>query len=136
MDFVEGLHASHGKTVILVVVDRCSKYAHFLALSHPYTAVSVAKVFFDNIFKLHGLPETIVSDRDVTFTSSFWKEMFRLQGTKLCFSSSYHPQSDGQEAVNRVMEMYLLCFTSDYPKKWVEWLPWTEYCYNTSSTHP
>lgn len=96
MDFVEGLPSSHGKNVIFVVVDRFSKYANFMALSHPYTAVSVANLFFDNIFKLHGLPETIVSDRYVTFTSSFWKELFTLQGTKLCFSSSYHPQSDGQ----------------------------------------
>lgn len=131
MDFVEGLPSSHGKNVIFVVVDRFSKYAHFLALSHPYTAVSVAKLFFDNIFKLHGLPKTIVSNRDVTFTSSFWKELFTLHGTKLCFSSSYHPQSDGQtEAVNRVLEMYLCCFTYDYPKKWIDWLAWADY--NTS----
>lgn len=80
--------------------------------------MSVAKLFFDNIFKLHGLPETIVGDRDVTSTSSFWKELFKLQGTKLCFSSSYHPQSDGEiEAVNRVLEMYLRCFTYDHPKR-------------------
>lgn len=133
MDFIDGLPPSQGKTVLLVVVDRFSKYAHLLPLSHPYTAVSVARLFFDNIFKLHGLPETIVTDRDVTFTSSFWRELFRLSGSKLCFTSAYHPQSDGQtEVVNRTIEMYLRCFTSDRPRRWFQWLPWVEYCYNTS----
>lgn len=132
MDFIEGLPNSHGKSVLFVVVDRLSKYAHFIPLSHPYTATTIAKVFFDNIFKLHGLPESIVSDRDVAFTSAFWTELFRLQGVKLCFSSAYHPQSDGQtEVVNRTIEMYLRCFTSDKPNKWLTWLPWAEFCYNT-----
>ncbi|KAG6495596.1 hypothetical protein ZIOFF_043422 [Zingiber officinale] len=123
MDFIDGLPLSQDKTVLFVVVDHFSKYAHFIPLSHPYTVVKVARVFFDNIFKLHGLPETIVSDRDATFTSSFWKELFRLSGTQLCFSSTYHSQSDGQtEAVNRVIEMHLHCFMGEFPKKWVYWI--------------
>lgn len=102
--------------MIYVVVGRFSKYAHFMALSHPYTATSVAQSFFSMIFKLHGLPETIVSDRDTVFTSSFWKELFRLCGTQLAFSSSYHPQTDGQtEVVNRTLEMYLRCMIGDHP---------------------
>ena len=84
-----------------MVVDRFSKYCHLLATAHPYSTVSITRLFFNNIFKLHGLPETMMSNRDVTFTSAFWKELFRLSGTKLCFSSVYHPQSDGQmEVVN------------------------------------
>ena len=85
-----------GKTTIFVVVDRLSKYAHFIPISHPYTAVSVAHVFFDNIFKLHGMPCTIVCDKDFAFTSDFWKGMFRLNGISFNFSSAYHPQTDGQ----------------------------------------
>jgi len=83
LDFVEGLPTSRGKNVILVVVDRFSKYFHLLSPAHPYSAVSIARLFFDNTFKLHGLPVSMVSDRDVTFTSAFWRELFRLSGTKL-----------------------------------------------------
>lgn len=133
MDFIDGLPLSSGKSTILVVVDRLSKYAHFIALSHPYTAVGIARVFFDNVFKLHGMPRSIVCDRDSTFTSLFWRELFRLNGTAFNFSSSYHPQTDGQsEVVNRTVEMYLRCFTSSQPKFWAQWLTWVEYCYNTS----
>lgn len=86
IDFIERLPLSQGKNVLLVVVDRFSKYAHFLALSHPYTAILIAKIIFENIFKLHGLTESIVCDREATFTSGFWKELFRLNETQLCFT--------------------------------------------------
>ncbi|KAJ3702949.1 hypothetical protein LUZ61_006654 [Rhynchospora tenuis] len=133
IDFIDGFPKVHGKSVILTVVDRLSKYSHFIALAHPYTAQSVAVVFFENIVKLHGIPESIVSDRDPVFTSTFWKELFRLQGVHLKLSSAFHPQTDGQtEVVNRTIEMYLRCLAGDRPRSWLQWLPWAEFCYNTS----
>jgi hypothetical protein len=126
MDFIDGLPSSYGRTTIFVVVDRLSKYGHFTPLKHPYTAAQVAQTFFEVIFKLHGC------DRDPVFTGIFWRELFRLRGTKFNFSSAYHPQTDGQtEVVNHTIEMYLRCFTSSSPKQWAKWLPWVEYCYNT-----
>lgn len=95
IDFIEGLPISSGFSVILVVVDRLTKYAHFVALKHPYVALSVAKTFVAQIVRLHGIPTSIVSDRDRVFLSSFLRALFKLQGTSLCMSSSYHPQSDG-----------------------------------------
>jgi hypothetical protein len=133
MDFVDRLPDSQGKSVIFVVVDRLSKYAHFGAVKHPYSALTVAQEFFEQIFKLHWIPTSIVCDCDPTFASNLWRKLFCLQGTRFNFSYGYHPQTDGQiEVVNRALEMYLRCFTGDKSKEWVQWLPWVEYKYNTS----
>lgn len=132
MDFIEGLPSSHGKQVIFVVVDRLSKYAHFIALSHPYTALDVAQAFLDNIFKLHGMPSTIVSDRDPVFLSSVWTDLFTLQGVSLNKSTAYHPQTDGQtEIVNKCLETYLRCMCTEKPSSWFKWLSLAEWWYNT-----
>lgn len=133
LDFIEGLPKVDGYSVILVVVDRFTKYAHFMALKHPYTASSVALVLYDNVFKLHGMPQSMVSDRDKVFTSSLWKELFKVEGVSLLQSTTYHPQTDGQtERVNQCLEMYLLCAISETPRKWKSWLPQAEFWYNTS----
>jgi len=95
MDFVEGLPSSGGKNCILVVVDRFSKYAHFLPLAHPYTALSVAKLFLQQVYRFHGLLDSIVSDRDRVCTSQLWQELFCLANVTLKMSMTYHPQTDG-----------------------------------------
>jgi hypothetical protein len=90
LDFIEGLPKSQGHDAILVVIDKFSKYAHFLPLANPFTALTVAKLYFNNVYKLHGLSEALISDR--IFTSKLWQELFRLSDTQLLMSSSYHPQ--------------------------------------------
>lgn len=102
MDFVEGLPPSPNKNCILVVMDKLTKYGHFIPLAHPFTAAIMARTFFDNIYKLHGLPDSIVSNPDKIFTSNFWQELFKLVNVSLNMSASYHPQIDGQtERVNQ-----------------------------------
>nr|XP_009801581.1 PREDICTED: uncharacterized protein LOC104247310 [Nicotiana sylvestris] len=104
MDFIERLFSSSQKNAILVIIDRFTKYGHFLALKHPYTAKDVANLFLKEIYKLHGLPKTILSDRDPIFTSHFWQQLFKTLGTKLTMSTAYHPQTDGQtKRLNRCL---------------------------------
>jgi hypothetical protein len=131
LDFVEGLPRSGHANCILVVVDFFTKYGHFIPLCHPFTAAGVAKQFLNHVYRLHGLPAAIVSDRDRIFTSQFWSQLFKLADVQLRLSSSYHPQSDGQtERLNQTMETFLRCFCNACPSKWSEWLPLAEYWYN------
>jgi len=111
LDFIEGLPSSHDNDSILVVVNRLSKYAHFVALSHPFSTKTVVEQFVEHIIKLHGMPKFIISDRDPIFISKFWQEFFTMSGTQLKLSYAYHPQTDGQtKVVSRCVEQYLRCF--------------------------
>jgi transposase InsO family protein len=95
MDFIEGLPKSEGYVTILVEMDRFSKYANFIPLHHPFTALTMAQAVFDNVVKLHSLPKSIVSDRNKVFTSHVWAELFKLMGINLSMSTAYHPQTNG-----------------------------------------
>jgi hypothetical protein len=124
IDFIIGLPKSEGKSVILVIVDKVTKYTHFGALSHPFKASTVTTTFTETVQKTHGIPNIIVSDRDPIFTRHFWKELFSCLGTQLAHSSSYHPQSDGKtKIVNKCLEGYLRCFFSNKQTQWFKWLP-------------
>jgi transposase InsO family protein len=127
------LPKSDGCDSILVVVDRFTKFAHFIPLRHPFSSSQVAKALWDNVIKLHGVPLTIVSDRDRIFTSHTWREMLQTAGTKLLYSTAYHPQTNGQtERVNQCLEMYLRTAVHETPRRWRRWLPAAEFWYNSS----
>nr|KYP75814.1 Retrotransposable element Tf2 [Cajanus cajan] len=133
LDFVVGLPPYKGFTTILVVVDRFSKGAHFGMLPKSFSAGLVAQLFVDVVCKHHGLPLSLISDRDPIFLSQFWQELFRLSGTKLRLSTAYHPQTDGQtEVANKVLQQYLRCFVHHKPSLWGKFLSWAEWSFNTS----
>lgn len=101
IDFITGLPKSNSKEAIMVVVDRLTKYDHFFALLRHFDCKSIAKIMVQGMVKLHGIPRSIVNDRDPIFVSELWTELAQLQGTDLCMSSAYHLQTDGQtEALN------------------------------------
>ena len=102
MDLIVGLPPLGGKSAIMVVVGRLSKYAHFIALPTQFTAFKVASVFVTEICCLHGIPKTIISDRDRVFMSHLWQELFHLSGTKLRFNMAHNPQTDGQTNVTNL----------------------------------
>lgn len=133
MDFIEHLSKSGGKELIWVIVDRLTKYSHFIALVHPISASSLAQVFMEEVYRLHGLPSYIVSDRGTIFTSTFWRELMQKLGVQQQLSTSYHPQTDGQsERVNQCLEAYIRCMCGRFPKAWSTWVPLAEWWYNTT----
>jgi hypothetical protein len=133
LDFIEGLPTSDHYNAILVVIDKFSKYGHFIPLHHPFTATQIAKLFLDHVYKLHGLPQTIISNRDPVFTSNVWQQLFKLTDTKLLMSSAYHPQTDSQtERLNQCLEGFLRRTVHSCPRQWSKWLSVAEFWYNTA----
>lgn len=128
MDFITHIPLSNGKTIIWVLIDRLIKYTHFIALPSQFSAVTLASIFLFEIYKLHGMPNSIVSDRHKLFVGKFWRELFRIHGTTLTFKSAYHPEFDGQtEVSNHILKNYLRCFVSDSPNLGNQFLPLAEY---------
>jgi len=133
MDFIERLPKSEGKDVVLVVVDRLTKFSHFISLTHPFSAQKEARKFMDSIVKLHGVPKSIISDRDKIFTSMFWQELFKSMEVGLHMSKAYHPQMDGQtERVNQCLKAYLRCMCFNKSRSWNRWLSLAQWWYNFS----
>ena len=132
MDFVTGLPPSNGNTVVLTVVDRLSKMVHFIALPKLPSAKETAEVMMFNVFKIHGFPEDIVSDRGPQFISRFWKEFCSLLGATVSLSSGFHPQTNGQsERLNQELETGLRITASQSPDTWSQKLVWIELAHNT-----
>ena len=133
MDFVFGFPRNRqSNDGVLVVCDRFSKMAHFIPTNENVTAGSCAALMLDHVIKLHGLPRSIVCDRDPRFVSKFWKTLFQTLGTKVAPSTAYHPQTDGQtERTNRSLEQMLRCTLED-DSEWQEKLSVVEFAYNTS----
>jgi transposase InsO family protein len=115
----------------MVVVDKLTKAAHFIPLKTTHRAANVVDIFLKEVARLHGIPKTIVSDRDPKFTSNFWKGLFKGFGMNLNFSTAYHLESDGQiERVNRVIEDILIMYVMDKPSRWEDYLHLVEFAYN------
>jgi transposase InsO family protein len=133
MDFMVSLPPSRGFDAIMVVVDRFSKMAHFIPTKDEATAQETGRLFFTHVFKLHGLPKDIVSDRDPKFTSKFWRALWKRMGSELKMSTSFRPQTNGQtERVNLVIQQFLRNYVATDQQDWVDHLELAEFCYINS----
>ncbi|KAI3796223.1 hypothetical protein L1987_38889 [Smallanthus sonchifolius] len=134
MDFITKLpRTAKGHDTIWVIVDRLTKSAHFLPIRETYSSEKLAEVFINEIVSRHGVPLSIVSDRDTRFTSRFWKRFHESMGTRLNISTAYHPQTDGQsERIIQTLEDMLRACIIDFGGSWDSHLPLAEFSYNNS----
>lgn len=132
MDYMSGLPTTkHGNDYVFVVVDRFSKMAILTACKKTITIEATAKLFFEQVWIHFGLPQTIISDRDSRFLSTFWSNLWSLLDTKLTKSTAFHPQTDGQtEVVNRMVVHILRMYNSRHPRTWDDSLPYVQHNYN------
>jgi len=135
VDFIMKLLVVAGKDAILVVCDRLSKMTHFVAITEGTSVEGLARLFRDNVWKLHGLPESMILDRGPQFVAELTKKLNRMLGIKTKLSTAFHPQTDGQiEQMNQELEQYLQFFVDHRQKDWPEWLVSAEFAVN-NKTH-
>ena len=131
MDFITSLPKYDEFTTIMVLVDIFLKYATFIPAIAGCTAKEAARLFFKNVVKYWGLARHIISDTDHRFTGNLWRELFEIFGTELHFSTSFHPQTDGQtKRVNALLECYLRNYVSSYQKDWDKLQDMAQFSYN------
>ena len=134
MDFIEWLPVSKGFNMILVVVDRLTKMAHFIPTRSNIDAPQLAKIFLQNILTKHGTPADIVSNRGKHFVSRFWALLCTLLGVRSNLSTAYHPETDGQtERTNQILEQYLRIYVNYEQNDWINLLPLAEFVYNNTT---
>jgi transposase InsO family protein len=132
MDFIVGLPRTQSDyDSIWVTVDQLTKVAHFIPVKTTYSGPQLAELYMSKIVCLHGVPKKILSDRGTQFTSKFWEMLHETLDTQLCFSSAYHPQTDGQtESVNQILEDMLRACALQYGRSWDKSLSYAEFSYN------
>lgn len=135
MDFVTGLPWSDGNDAIWVVVDRLTKMRHFVPCRTTTSSSDLADLFLRDIWRLHGLPQDIISDRGPQFASEFWRHLCSRLGISPRLSTAFHPETDGQtERANQTMEQYLRAFVSHQQDDWSRWLPMAEFAANNQQS--
>jgi hypothetical protein len=128
VDYMSGLQSTkHGNDCVFVVVDRFSKMAILIACKKNITVEAMAKLFFERVWVNFGFPQTIISDQDSKFLSTFWSSLWSLFDTKLTKSTAFHPQTDGQtKVVNRMVVHILQMYNSKHPRTWYGNLPYVQ----------
>jgi hypothetical protein len=131
VDLIVELPESRGYNAIMVVVDRLSKRAHLIPTTNEVDSIGIARLFRDHVWKLHGIPEEVISDRGPQFVSQFMRELSKFLDIKIAASTAFHPQTDGQtERVNQEIEQYLRVFVNQRQDDWYDWLALAEFSYN------